>query len=80
MKIKNCEVLLVSENRDEVIDWYNKITNNFNDVRGTDIRECNFPREGVKDYRKNVYFSSFLSKSKIYEAMNSIKANPIKFY
>lgn len=82
MKIKNCEVLLVSENKEEVLNWLEQIKLAFTNVRNSDIREVffNVPGEKEKDYRTNVWFSTVLSKPKTYEKMNAIKANPIKFY
>lgn len=81
MKNKLCEVNLVSENIKELNDWVLKIENTFDDVSGSNFRECNFGIDGlkVKDFRIKIQFRYSGTKNEIYKLMNQIKANHIKF-
>ena len=79
MKIKICEVLLVSENINELTNWIEKIENTFDEVYKFNFRECFFKSENINDFRINIRFESSETKNAIYMKMNSIKANPIKF-
>ena len=81
MKNKLCEVLLVSEDINDLNNWLLKIEKVFNDVNGSNFRECYFDIDGlkVKDYRIKVQFRYSGTKNEIYKLMNEIKANPITF-
>ena len=81
MKNKICEVKLVSEDINQLINWIEKIEDNFENVLKYNFKECCFYIDGLKiiDYRILIQFESQGTKNKIYEKMNSIKSNPIKF-
>ena len=79
MKSKICEVQLVSECITELTNWINEIENTFEMVQKFNFRECFFESENKKDFRINIQFQSSESKNEIYQKMNLIKANPIKF-
>jgi hypothetical protein len=79
MKTKLCEVVLISEDINTLTNWIEKIEDTFNGVYKFNFRECFFKSENITDYRINIRFESNESKNKIYEKMNLIKANPIKF-
>ena len=78
-KVKTCEVVLISECIHELSRWIEEIEYVFEMVYKYNFRECFFKEENTKDFRINIQFQSIESKRKIYEKMNSIKANPIKF-
>ena len=80
-KVKNCSVLLVSEDKNEVIKHINEIKKCvfFKNVNHEEIREVDFKNENIKDYRAKVYFTTKASKQNVYFSMNLIKPNPITF-
>jgi len=78
-KNKLCEVVLISEDKNDVTNWINEIKNTFEDVQELNFRECFFKNINVNDFRVNIRFTSNGTKNEIYSKMNSIKANPIKF-
>lgn len=85
MKFKTCKILLVSEDKKELLSWIEKYKQEFksikNPVQSSDIRKCEF-KDGqniIVDYRAEVIFTSKLSKNNIYFLSNQIKANPINF-
>lgn len=82
MKIKRCSVYLVEDSIDKLIDIINKIKNTFNNVSYEKIKEIDWSgNEGIDiDFRTILYFYSTDSKNEIYNKMNAIKSNPIKFY
>lgn len=79
MKNKLCEVLLVSEDINQLTNWIEDIENTFDDVYKFNFRECFFKTENITDFRINIQFRSSGTKNEIYIKMNRIKANPIKF-
>lgn len=83
MKFKTCKIKLVSEDRNELINWIEQVKNEifFKKVEASKIYECSFNMDNktVKDYRVNISFISKASKNNIYWAMNQIKATPITF-
>lgn len=84
MKFKNCQVKLVSENRNDLVKWIDEIKKDvfFKKVVASEIYQCEFDIDNKKviDFRVVVYFVSKASKNNIYFSMNQIKATPIKFY
>lgn len=79
MKTKLCEVVLISENINQLTDWIEKIEDAFCNIYKYNFRECFFESEKITDYRINIQFESSETKNNIYIKMNQIKANPIKF-
>lgn len=85
MKNKKCEILLVSEEVNQLKNWIKQYNETFksvkNPVQNTDIRKCVFQdgAEKITDFRSNIVFYSNLSRNNIYFISNQIKSNPIKF-
>lgn len=82
MKTKICSVYLVENDINELIDIINKIKNTFNNVSYKKIKEVDWSGNEKLDidFRTTVYFYSTKSKNNIYNKMNDIKSNHIKFY
>ena len=79
-KNKLCEVVLISEDINDITNWIEKIEDTFEEIYKFNFRECFFKNINIKDFRINIQFKSAESKNIIYSKMNAIKANPIKFY
>lgn len=83
MKTYHCKVNLVENSIKELGNLIETIDEQFDEVINTEYKEVDWRGQeeiGIDfDYRCSVFFSAQKTKKQIYEIMNSIKANPIKF-